>query len=408
MRPLSSLYYLFTKFCFLFLLSTLVYACGQKNQTSEKTANTVSSEEFFTPDPKVVEEKSINTLEIGETAPDFRLPGVDGQFHELSDYQDKEVLVINFTCNHCPTAQAYEQRFIDLAEEYSKQGVQFIAISPNSPIAVLPEELGYTDLNDDFESMKTRAEEMDYNFPYLYDGDEHLFSTAYGPTATPHIFVFDKDRKLTYQGRIDASEKPGTGKAEDAIHAIEKTLQGEALAADRATTPAFGCSIKWAWKNEYTLKVNEEWKEKPVDLSTISLEELENLLENDSDQLRLVNFWATWCGPCIVEYPEFIEIQRMYGNRDFEFVSVSLDNPESADKVLKFLQKKYSATTNYLVDTDDNYAIIDVVKNDWDGSLPLTLLIEPGGKVHHKVPGTIDPLVLKRTIVDHPMIGRYY
>ncbi|WP_154857831.1 redoxin domain-containing protein [Cyclobacterium xiamenense] len=394
--------------CFLVAFAiVLLHACGAPQQDSqEKPSET--SEAFFTPKPQAVDEKPVQTLAIGDPAPDFRLPGVDGNYHELSDFADKEVLVINFTCNHCPTAQAYEQRFIDLATAYSPKGVQFIAISPNSPIAVLPEELGYTDLNDDFESMKIRAQEMNFNFPYLYDGDVHEFSTAYGPTATPHIFVFDKNRKLTYQGRIDASEKPGTGEAEDAIHAIETTLRGEALASDRATTPAFGCSIKWGWKNEYTLKVNEDWKKKPVDLSKIDLDELDQLLKNDSDQLRLVNFWATWCGPCIVEYPEFIEIQRMYGDRDFEFVSVSLDDPGSADKALKFLQKKYSATTNYLVDTEDKYAIIDVVKNDWDGSLPLTLLIEPGGKVHYKVPGTIDPLALKKTIVDHPMIGRYY
>ncbi|SHN20649.1 Peroxiredoxin [Cyclobacterium lianum] len=391
---------------FIFLL---LLGCGGSNDSSVNKEDIQSAEAaFFSPDPKVVEEKPVTTLAIGEQAPDFRLPGVDGKYHELSDYADKEVLVINFTCNHCPTAQAYEERYKDLVSEYSDKGVQFIAISPNSPIAVLPEELGYTDLNDDFESMKIRAEEMNYNFPYLYDGDEHHFSTAYGPTATPHIFVFDKDRKLSYQGRIDASEKPGTGQAEDARYAIERTLNGEPLPSDRASTPAFGCSIKWAWKNEYTLKVNEDWKKKPVDLNKISLEDLDKVLKNDTDQLRLVNFWATWCGPCIVEYPEFIEIQRMYGDRDFEFVSVSLDNPEAEDKALKFLRKKYSATTNYLVDTDDKYAIIDVVQNEWDGSLPLTLLIEPGGKVYYKVPGTIDPLALKRKIVDHPLIGRYY
>lgn len=179
----------FTKICLLLLLPSLMHACGPGSQSTENENVAAASGDFFTPDPKVVDEKPITTLEIGDKAPDFRLPGVDGQYHELSDYEDKEVLVINFTCNHCPTAQAYEQRFIDLAEEYSEQGVQFIAISPNSPIAVLPEELGYTDLNDDFESMKIRADEMDYNFPYLYDGDEHLFPPHTGQQRLP-IFSF--------------------------------------------------------------------------------------------------------------------------------------------------------------------------------------------------------------------------
>ncbi len=385
---------------FLFLL-----ACGpQTEKSGERDKN---AESGFKPNPKVVDEKPTETLKIGEKAPPFNLPGIDGNYHSLEDF-DADVLVINFTCNHCPTAQAYEDRFHDVVETYKGKGVDFVAISPNSPIAVLPEELGYSDLNDDFEAMKIRAKDKEYNYPYLYDGDEHHYSTAYGPTATPHVFVFDKDRKLIYQGRIDASEKPGTGQAEDLIHAIEQTLKGEALAEERATTPAFGCSVKWAWKNEFTNKVNAEWKEKEVTLEKIELSELEELMANDTENLRLVNFWATWCGPCIVEYPEFVELHRMYSGRDFEFVSVSLDSPDAEDKVLKFLKGKNSATPNYLVNSEDKYASIEIVGNEWDGSLPLTLLIEPGGKVHHKIPGTIEPMALRRTIVDHPMIGRYY
>lgn len=386
---------------FVFLASFVLLSCSGGKESAE------ISSEGFTPDPKVVAEKPVAVLKPGDKAPDFTLPGIDDKYYSLDDF-DAEVLVINFTCNHCPTAQAYEDRFNDQVKKYRDKGVDFVAISPNSPIAVLPEELGYTDLNDDFEAMKIRAKEKEYLYPYLYDGDEHHFSTLYGPTATPHVFVFDKDRKLTYQGRIDASEKPGTGQAEDLSYAIEQTLAGQAIAEDRAVTPAFGCSVKWAWKNEWTIKINEDWKKKEVTLAKIELDELGKLLQNDSDNLRLVNFWATWCGPCIVEYPEFIEIQRMYGDRDFEFVSVSLDNPDAEDKVLKFLKNKYSATTNYLVNSEDKYASIDVVKNDWDGSLPLTLLIEPGGNVYKRIPGTIDPLDLKKTIVDHPMIGRYY
>jgi len=363
----------------------LLYGCGNNETTKEESASPTG----FTPNPIAVAEKPIAVLKPGDAAPDFDLPGVDGKNHTLADF-DGEVLVINFTCNHCPTAQAYEDRFNDLVKKYRDKGVDFVAISPNSPIAVLPEELGYSDLNDDFESMIIRAKDKDYQYPYLYDGDEHHFSTLYGPTATPHVFVFDKNRKLTYQGRIDASEKPGTAQAEELVYAIEQTLSGQPLEEDRAVTPAFGCSTKWAWKNEFTIKVNEEWKKKPVTVTKIEVDELGSLLENDSDNLRLVNFWATWCGPCIIEYPEFIELHRMYSGRDFEFVSVSLDSPDAEEKVLKFLKNKYSAVSNYLVNNEDKYASIKVVGNDWDGSLPLTLLIEPGGKVHERIPGTIE------------------
>jgi peroxiredoxin len=98
----------------------------------------------------------------------------------------------------------------------------------------------------------------------------------------------------------------------------------------------------------------------------------------------------------------------MYGARDFRFVSISMDSPDQLDKALKFLKSKESAVPNYLMDTNDKYEVINVVGKEWDGSLPITLLIEPGGKIAYRVPGTIQPLALRKAIVDHPMIGRYY
>ncbi|MDX5340201.1 MAG: redoxin domain-containing protein [Cyclobacteriaceae bacterium] len=389
-------------------LSTLSLAisCGKNEGSAEKTEGEVPTE--FTANPQAVSEKSIAKLAIGDKAPPFNLPGIDDKFHTLEEYSDYDVLVINFTCNHCPTAQAYEDRFINLVKEFQGKSVGFVAISPNSPIAILPEELGYTDLSDTFEEMKIRASEKGYNFPYLYDGDTHEFSTAYGPTATPHVFVFDKERKLTYSGRIDAKEKPGTGNAEDLRNAINSTLAGNPIPEDQAQTPAFGCSIKWAWKNEYTIKKNEEWQNREVTLEKLKPADLEKLLQNNTDELLLVNFWATWCGPCFIEYPEFVTLQRMFGERDFQFVSVSMDSPDQSEKALKFLKGKNSALPNYLMDTEDKYEVIKVVGGEWDGSLPITLLIEPGGNVAYRVPGTIDPLELRKKIVDHPMIGRYF
>ncbi len=383
------------------------FQCTGAKKDSQMESPTGATAKFVA-NPQEISEKEVGKLTIGDQAPPFDLPDIDGRFHSLEDYAESKVLVINFTCNHCPTAQAYEDRFISIVDEFKSKGVAFVAISSNSPIGILPEELGYTDLSDTFEEMKIRAEAKEYNFPYLYDGDTHTFSLAYGPTATPHVFVFDQERKLTYSGRIDASEKPGTANGEDLRNAIDYALKGEALPPEKAQTPAFGCSMKWAWKNEYTIKTNKEWNSKEVSLEKLTPANLEKLLKNETDELLLVNFWATWCGPCIIEYPEFITVQRMYGARDFRFVSISMDNPDQEEKALKFLKSKASAVPNYLMDTQDKYEVINVVGEDWDGSLPVTLLIEPGGKIAYRAPGTIESLALKRAIVDHPMIGRYY
>ena len=148
------------------------------------------------------------TLEIGAAAPDFQLKGVDDKTYSLASFKNAEVLVIVFTCNHCPTAQAYEDRLIKLTSDYANKSVAVVAINPNDPASLRLDELDFSDLGDSFEEMKIRAKEKKFNFPYLYDGDTETASKAYGPIATPHVFIFDKDRKLRYEGRVDDMENP--------------------------------------------------------------------------------------------------------------------------------------------------------------------------------------------------------
>src|SRR5678809_74582 len=150
------------------------------------------------------------TLPIGSKAIDFSLPGVDGKTYTLKDFASSKLLVIIFTCNHCPTAQAYEDRIKQLVTDYSSKGVAVVAISPNDPLSVRLDEMGYTDLSDSFDEMKIRAKDKQFNFPYLYDGENSQLSMKYGPQATPHVFMFDSNRILKYTGRIDDKEKPGT------------------------------------------------------------------------------------------------------------------------------------------------------------------------------------------------------
>ena len=140
-------------------------------------------------------------LAIGSTAPDFSLPGTDGKTYTLSSFKDSKILTIIFTCNHCPTAQAYEDRMKQLVTDYKSKGVAVIAISPDDPVSVRLDELGYTDLSYSFEEMKIRAKDKNFNFPYLYDGETSAISKKYGPQATPHVFIFDAERKLRYSGR---------------------------------------------------------------------------------------------------------------------------------------------------------------------------------------------------------------
>jgi thiol-disulfide isomerase/thioredoxin len=344
------------------------------------------------------------TLGIGAPAPDFNLPAVDGRNYRLSDFSDAKILVVAFTCNHCPTAQAYEQRIKALAQDYRGKGVALVAISPNDPQAVRLDELGYTDLSDSFEEMKIRAQDQKFNFPYLYDGDEEKVSRAYGPTSTPHLFVFDSGRKLRYVGRVDDSENPDKVKSSDARNAIEALLAGRPVPVQKTKT--FGCSIKWSDKRASVKSAFQEWAGEPVSLQMIDEAGIRKLVRNDSKKLRLINVWATWCGPCVIEFPELVTINRMYRGREFEFVTISADAPENKEQALGFLKKQQASSSNYIFSIDDKYKLVEAVDKEWPGALPYTILVEPGGKIIFRVLGELSPLELKKAIVAR--LGRYY
>jgi peroxiredoxin len=343
-------------------------------------------------------------LDIGDTAPDFRLPGVDGKTYCLADFADADVLAIVFTCNHCPTAQAYEGRLKSLVEDYGDKGVAVVAVSPNDPQALRLDELGYTDVGDSFEDMKIRAKDQALNFPYLYDGQTQEVSRAYEPVATPHVFLFDKDRKLRYAGRIDDNAKPDRVTSHDTRNAIDALLAGKPVPAEKTKT--FGCSVKWSDKRPSVQAALERWANEEVTLEAIDKEGVAGLVKNQSDKLRLVNLWATWCGPCLSEFPDLVAMHRMYRRREFELVTVSADPPDRKEQALKFLTDEHASCRNYIYGSEDVYELVEVVDKEWPGALPYTLLVAPGGKILYRKHGENDPLEVRRAIVEH--LGRVY
>jgi len=344
------------------------------------------------------------TLRIGQKAPGFKLPGVDGKEYSLEDFADAKVLVLIFTCNHCPTAQAYEGRIKQLVKDYRDKGVAVVAISPNDPKALRLDELGYTDVSDSLEEMKIRAEEQAFNFPYLYDGDRQEVSRAYGPAATPHVFIFDEARRLRYVGRIDDSAKLQRVTSHDARRAIDALLAGNPVAVEKTRT--FGCSVKWSDKRPSVEAALKRWAAEEVTLQRIDKAGVERLVKNDSKKLRLINVWATWCGPCLTEFPELVSIHRRYRKRDFELITISADPEEQEEQALSFLNKEHASCRNYRFVGQNEYVLAEAVDEKWQGPLPYTLLVAPGGKVLYRKQGELEPLALRRAIVGY--LGRVY
>jgi len=336
-------------------------------------------------------------LPIGSSAPDFALPGTDGKIHRLSDYAASPILAVVFTCNHCPIAQMYEQRIERLADDYKQRGVALVAIQPNDPNALRIDELDSSDTSDTLDEMKIRVSYKHLTYPYLYDGDTQQVARAYGPQATPHIFIFDEQRKLRYEGRIDDSYRIELVKSHEARDAIDALLAHREVLVKH--TGAMGCSTKWSEKSADRLVTLKKIEEQPVTVDLVSKEDLAKLRTNPSHQMMLVDFWATWCGSCIAEFADIEDTLRMYSDRDLSLVTVSVNMPDEQASVLRFLQKKHATSRNLLFSSTDTVALQQAFDPSWDSAVPYTVLISGDGKVIYKEMGSVNILELRRTIL---------
>jgi len=380
-------------------LGIVLYLCPlggaqQKHHASEDNA------------PPAVE--GFPVLAIGAHAPDFTLPGIDGKTHSLKDYNSAKIFAVIFTCNHCPVAQMYEKRIKQLIADYSAKGVGFVVIMGNDDRAEKDSELGYTDVGDSFNDMKIRAAYRGLTYPYLYDGATQAVTRKYGPTATPHIFIFDKQRILRYEGRIDSNPREELASKHEARTALDAMLAGKEV--EVKDTPAMGCSTKWAFKESSVKEENDANDAKPVTVDLISPAELKKLLQNrGTDQVLFVNFWATWCAPCVEEFPAIEKMVRWYDQRQVQFITVSINNTDEQPMVLKFLKKQHAYNKNLLVNTTDAAeAVAALGSPDWKGAVPYTAIIDTNGKIVYSTQaGALDPMQVRRALLKHLPDDRY-
>jgi len=279
-------------------------------------------------------------LEIGDAAPDFKLPGVDGKTHTLAEYKKADILAVLFTCNHCPTSRLYEQRVIDMVKRYEKKSFQLVAISPNDPGALRPDEVASAPLGDSFAEMKIRAKEMKYNFPYLYDGETQKVTMAYGAARTPQLFIFDKARKLFYTGAID--ENPGGGRGSPyAIIAIDAQLTGRPLAV--AMTRSFGCSVKWGYKRQSVDEATAAWNARPVALADLDAKAATTLAKNGENLLRVICLWSLADPAAKAQLGELVMLRRIFEGKPVDIVTVNCDPAAKKDAVLALLKAQHAA-----------------------------------------------------------------
>jgi peroxiredoxin len=184
------------------------------------------------------------TLQIGDSAPDFKLPATDGKTYQLSDFSQYPVLVVFFTCNHCPYVIGSDEVTQATANKFADQGVAFVGINSNSK---------NTYMEDDFDHMVARMYQFQFPWTYLHD-ESQAIAKAYGALRTPHFYVFDRDRRLVYTGRgIDTPRDASKMTVNDLDKALSEHLAGEAISIP--VTNPIGCNVKWDGEDPHWMPV---------------------------------------------------------------------------------------------------------------------------------------------------------
>jgi len=330
------------------------------------------------------------SLNIGAAAPDFELNDLTGQPHALKSYRDK-LTVIAFISARCPISNAYKDRIRAIADEYAKRGVEFIGINSSA--------------DEPVEEVRSYAKQNKLDFTILKD-EGNVVADAYSAERTPKVYVVDGDGVLRYQGRIDNSQNPRLVKSSNLRAALDELLAGKPVTT--ASTQAMGCLIKRVQDlaQNKTAKPVAGKSAKPapakaakpaaassgmpkvVPLKPAAYAEM---IKQSAGKVVVVNFWATWCGPCVAEFPEFVKLYEAYSEKGVRLVHITADDMgDLTTQVIPFLKEQKSRADQFIQDTEDPQEMIDAVYKDWQGVLPATFVYDKQGNlVFHRF-GIID------------------
>ncbi|HRE82086.1 MAG TPA: TlpA family protein disulfide reductase, partial [Opitutaceae bacterium] len=269
--------------------------------------------------------------------------------------------------------------------------------------------------------MKRYAADVKLPFPYLWDGETQSTAMSYGCLTTPHVFIFDAGRRLRYKGQFDNSpySQPETIKTRDARAAIEALLAGKPIQVTE--TKPHGCSTKWRSKKDSVTKRVARWDAEPVVVEQADLAKIKALMKNREGRYRLFNVWATWCGPCVEEFPSLVQAMRRFSMRPFDLITLSVDHPGQTKRVQDFLQgmnagiprrllpalKKEGRQTNHFLYADTDWQpLMQTLDPAWPGGVPYTFLVSPEGEILWRHSGELDEQELIDRVVE--ALGPYF
>ncbi len=310
---------------------------------------------------------------IGQLAPDFTLKDLNGQPHSLKDYRGK-VVIVSFISTECPVVSAYLERIKAIAADYKARNVVFLGINSNSTEPV--------------STIREHAAKNNLTFTILKDEGNQV-ADAYGASFTPEMYVIDTTGRLRYHGRIDNAPEVRRVTRHDLRQALDELLAGKAVSAPE--TKAFGCVIKRTGATTLQATTSAPLLQDQPRVLLLKPAELAKLIQQAKEQVLVINFWATWCSPCVVEFPEFVSIDEKYRDKGVRILAISADDPgEINSAVIPFVKQMKARFEIYVQDVEDPQEMIDVVNKDWPGTLPATFIFDRQGKMIFQHFGIVD------------------
>src|SRR5262245_29117864 len=325
------------------------------------------------------------TIVIGNLAPDYTLSDLDGKTHALKDYRGKTV-VVSFISARCPITNAYKDRIRAVADEYSKRDVAFIGVNSN--------------VDESIEEMRAYAAKNNFDFTILKDKG-NVVADSYAAERTPKVYVIDGEGVLRYQGRIDNSQNPKMVNRNDLREALNEMLAGKPISV--VDTRALGCLIKRvqdaaAAPPTTSAKATPPQKaakaappQKAPQVETLKPEDFAKFRDSAKGKVLVLNFWATWCGPCVAEFPELVALDAQYRDKGMKLVGITADEPEDVQpKVIPFIKKHKVKFDIIRQDLEDSERIMSQITKDWNGVIPVTVVFDKQGNLAYSKFGIID------------------
>ncbi len=323
-------------------------------------------------------------LSLGQAAPDFSLKDISGKIHSLQAYRGKFV-VVGFVGVKCVIANAYISRMNAIADEYKSRDVVMLGINSN--------------FTEPVKFIKSDIKKNKIGFTVLKD-ENNVIANNYGAFVTPEVYVIDKEGTLRYHGRVDNASDAKRVERHDLRVALDEMLSGKPVS--KPELKAFGCEIKRIGNAPAFVSAPVKNSiQTDTSVTLLKPAEFKKIKDEAKDKVLVINFWATWCAPCVAEFPEFVKLDAEYRSKGVKIIAISTDEKSDLNgAVISFLKKQKAEFPSYLSDADDPQELIDVVDKNWSGALPATFVFDKAGKIILAKYGIIDREELVKKIED--------